>query len=166
MDPAGETQEDEMQLWELFARESIRETIAKYAYAGDRLLVEQMAQTFCEDGVLETGRDSGVWVGRDAILERLGGGRGTTSEQARAAARAVRTSRGPVIRRHVLTNIHFEELTPDQATVSSYFTVFTNDGLDHFGRYRDVLVPVGDSWLLKHRIVARDWQQNDRESAR
>ena len=59
--------------------------------------------------------------------------------------------------RHTLTNIRFTELTAERAQVSSYFTVFTEIGLDHYGRYRDVFVPVGDSWLIAHRFVATDW---------
>jgi hypothetical protein len=148
-----------MQLWELAAREAIRDTIARYAQAGDSLMIEEMAGTFCEDGVLETRRDHGTWVGRAAIAKRLGGGRGTTAEQARAAARSARASGENVIRRHVVSNIHFDEVTPHQARVSSYFTVLTSHGLDHFGRYRDLLVPVGDRWLFRYRVVTRDWER-------
>ena len=48
------------------------------------------------------------------------------------------------------------ELTPDEARVSCYFTVVTEIGLDHYGRYRDVFVPVGDDWLIRHRFVSTD----------
>ena len=41
--------------------------------------------------------------------------------------------------------------------MASYFTVFTNVGADHMGRYRDRLVPVGDEWLIAHRFVSTDW---------
>ncbi|MCV7080364.1 aminopeptidase P family N-terminal domain-containing protein [Mycolicibacterium insubricum] len=41
--------------------------------------------------------------------------------------------------------------------VSSYFTVFTEIGLDHYGRYRDVFVPVAGDWLIAHRLAATDW---------
>ena len=51
----------------------------------------------------------------------------------------------------------FTGLRPDQAQVSSYFTVVTHIGLDHFGRYRDTLVPDGDTWLIQHRKVSTDW---------
>ena len=150
-----------MELWELVARESIRDTIAQYAYAGDRLMVEEMGATFCADGVLETQRDRGTWVGRTAIIERLGGGRGVSATQVRAMARAEREPGELVVRRHVVTNIYFQEVTPDEARVLSYFTVLTEHGLDHFGRYRDLLVPVDGRWLFKHRSVARDWQRPD-----
>jgi hypothetical protein len=150
-----------VELWELVARESIRDTIAQYAYAGDRLMVEEMAAAFCEDGVLETQRDHGTWVGRAAIIERLGGGRGASSAQVRAQARAERAPGERAVRRHVITNIYFQELMPGEASVSSYFTVLAEYGLDHFGRYRDLLVPVNGRWLFKRRVVARDWQRPD-----
>ena len=50
------------------------------------------------------------------------------------------------------------EVTPDGARVDSYFTVITEIGLDHHGRYRDVLEPVGDEWLIRHRYVSTDWR--------
>jgi hypothetical protein len=30
--------------------------------------------------------------------------------------------------------------------------------LDHYGRYRDTFVPVGDEWLIRHRYVSTDWR--------
>jgi hypothetical protein len=59
--------------------------------------------------------------------------------------------------RHNLANVLFTDLTPDKAHVSSYFTVVTHIGLDHCGRYRDTLVPDGDTWLIKQRKVSTDW---------
>jgi hypothetical protein len=60
--------------------------------------------------------------------------------------------------RHSLTNVRFLELTSDRANVASYFTVFTEIGLDHYGRYRDSFVPVDDEWLIRHRFVSTDWR--------
>ena len=59
--------------------------------------------------------------------------------------------------RHNVTNIRFTEMTPQHARVACYFTVFTEVGLDHYGRYRDLFVPVGDEWLIRHRFVSTDW---------
>lgn len=59
--------------------------------------------------------------------------------------------------RHNVANELFTGLTPEQAHVSSYFTVLTHIGLDHFSRYRDTLVPDGGTWLIKHRKVTTDW---------
>ena len=68
--------------------------------------------------------------------------------------------------RHNVTNIRFTDVTPHEARVSCYFTVFTEIGLDHYGRYRDVFVPAGDDWLIRHRLVSTDWSAPDSTMAR
>jgi hypothetical protein len=44
----------------------------------------------------------------------------------------------------------------DRVEISSYFAVHTDIGLDHWGRYRDILIPVGDQWLFAHRRISVD----------
>ncbi|MBV8928466.1 MAG: nuclear transport factor 2 family protein [Mycobacteriaceae bacterium] len=142
-----------MELWELAARERIRDSLARYNWSGDALRLDELAQSFCEDGQLQL-RGGEPLRGRQAIVEFLGGvADGTTA---------------PVVKRivrHNLTNIRFTELTPRQARVASYFTVFTEIGLDHYGRYRDTFVPVGlgepCEWLIQHRFVSTDWRAPD-----
>jgi hypothetical protein len=138
-----------MELWELAARERIRDTLARYNWSGDALRLDDLAQTFCEDGALEL-RGNEPARGRAAIVELLGGAVATPN----AAARASGVKR---IVRHNLTNVAFTDVSPDEARVACYFTVFTEIGLDHYGRYRDVFVPVGDGWLIRHRFVSTDW---------
>jgi hypothetical protein len=62
----------------------------------------------------------------------------------------------PIVR-HNVANLLFNELAEDRALVSCYFTVVTHIGLDHVGRYRDTLVPEGDTWRITHRKVSTDW---------
>jgi uncharacterized protein (TIGR02246 family) len=132
-----------MDLWELAARERIRDTLARYSWSGDSLRLDEFAQAFCEDGELRLrGRDP--VRGRAAIVEFLSGVGATGS----AGTRVVR---------HNVTNIRFLEITPQQALVASYFTVFTEVGLDHHGRYRDTFVPADDRWLIRHRFISTDW---------
>lgn len=138
-----------MELWELSARERIRDSLARYNWSGDAMRLPELAETFCEDGKLEL-RGGEPVRGRDAIVEFLGGA--VASPNAAAQESGVRR-----IVRHNVTNIRFTEMTPNQARVSSYFTVFTEIGLDHCGRYRDLFVPVGDEWLIRHRFVSTDW---------
>ncbi len=133
-------------MWELVAREQIRDTLARYNWSGDSGRPDGLAETFCADGVLEI-RGSQPLRGRTEIASFLSGITGNVA--ARAGAR-------PVVR-HNLTNVLFTGLTRDEAQVSSYFTVVTQIGLDHFGRYRDILVPEGGTWLIKHRKVSTDW---------
>lgn len=150
-----------MELWELVARERIRDTMALYNWSGDALRLDEMATAFCPDGVLET-RGNEPLHGRDAIVRFLSGVGAGADEQARA--RHTPDAGAPAPRRivrHVLTNIRFVELTPEHARVAAYFTVFTEIGLDHYGRYRDLFVPVGDAWLIRHRFVSTDWRAPD-----
>lgn len=151
-----------MDLWELVARERIRDSIALYNWSGDAYRLDDLSRAFCEDGELEV-RGEEPRKGRRAIVEYLGGIRGTGSgEDARAAMKAAAEASGiKRIVRHNIANIRFLELTPAQAKVSCYFTVFTEIGLDHYGRYRDTFVPVGEEWLIRHRFVSTDWRAPD-----
>jgi hypothetical protein len=135
-------------LWEVIARERIRDTLARYNWSGDSLRLDDMAESFCEDGELQLRGEEPV-RGREAIVAFIGGvgGVGNHGE----------TSSRPRIVRHILTNTRFLELTPERARVASYFTVVTEIGLDHYGRYRDTFVAMGDEWLIRHRFISTDW---------
>jgi hypothetical protein len=142
-----------MELWELSAREHVRDTLARYNWSGDALRLTEVAQIFCEDGELEL-RGSQPVQGREAIIAFL--------RSAVAAPNAVAEASGVTrIVRHNVTNIRFAEVAPHEARVACYFTVFTEIGIDHFGRYRDIFVPVDDQWLIRHRFVSTDWSAPD-----
>jgi len=150
-----------MDMWELVARERIRDTLAQYTWEGDAFRLEQMVEAFCPDGTLEV-KGQPPYVGREAIVAFLSGGAGGTDEERRRALQQQAQAAGVKrIVRHSIANLRFVELSPDQATVATYFTVVTQIGLDHHGRYRDTLVPVGDRWLLQHRFVSTDWRAPD-----
>jgi SnoaL-like protein len=157
--PVALTFDAAMDVWELVARERIRDTLARYNWSGDAFRLDELACAFCEDGELEI-RGREPLRGRDAIVEFLGGGAAAGDDETRRAAlRAASTGSGiRRIVRHNLTNVRFLELSPEQARVASYFTVVTELGLDHYGRYRDTFVPVGDEWLIRHRYVSTDWR--------
>ena len=142
-------------MWELVAREQIRDTLARYNWAGDAGRLDELAETFCADGVLEI-RGLQPLHGRSEIVAFLGGVTGKV---------AVTADVKPIVR-HNVANVVFTELTRDQAHVSCYFTVVTHIGLDHIGRYRDTFVPDGDTWLIKHRKVSTDWASPDSAMAR
>jgi len=135
-----------MKMWELVAREHIRDTLARYNWSGDAGRLDELADTFCADGVLEI-RGFEPLNGRSAIVAFLGGITGKVADRADVK---------PIVR-HNVANLVFNELTEDQAQVSSYFTVVTHIGLDHIGRYRDTVVPDGDTWRIKYRKVSTDW---------
>ena len=133
-----------MTLDDLIARESIRDTIARYAHCGDSGRFEEMAQLFAEDGVLEIdGREPNR--GHEAILRFLG-------ETKQTLGTAVP---GAFIRHHV-SNVVIDLDNAGEARAASYFFVVTHRGPDHWGRYRDRFVRVGERWLFAHRRVRLD----------
>ena len=137
-----------MENWEIEARERCRDTLARYTHSGDRFLMDAFVATFVDDGVLEIRGEAPI-EGRAAILARFSAPRSGGDDREKTP--------GPTIVRHNVTNVLFEELSPTEAVVASYFTVFTDVGLDHMGRYRDRMIPVEDRWLLAHRFVSVDW---------
>jgi len=138
-----------MDLSELVTRERVRDTYARYTHAGDRFLLDDLAACFTPDGVLEIAGASTV-TGRSAIRELLGGG--GRPQETRVAPRSVR---------HFVSNLQFTSVGAAQVEASAYFQVLVesdaHSGLDHWGRYRDVLAPVGDEWLFAHRTVRVDF---------
>jgi hypothetical protein len=144
-----------MEIWELGARERIRDTLARYNWAGDAGRLDELAETFCADGVLEI-RGLQPLHGRSEIVAFLGDVTGNITVSADVK---------PIVR-HNVANVLFTNVTRDQAHVSCYFTVVTHVGLDHFGRYRDTFVPDGNTWLIKHRKVSTDWAAPDSAMAR
>ncbi len=133
-----------MDTWEIVARERIRDTVASYAVAGDGNRLEELAALFTESGVLEV-KGRGRAVGRREIIEMLS-----------VAGRRKRPTEAGFFIRHFVTDLRFVRVEPARAETTAYFVVFTRSGADHWGRYRDVLVPHGEQWLFAHRLVAVD----------
>jgi hypothetical protein len=135
--------EVEMELWELEARESIRATMAAYNAAGDRGRADGLAACFAEDGVLEG--PSGPVAGRAAIEADINGiiERGSTGAQRKFV-------------HHHVSSIDIYDVTPNAARVRCYYEVLTDQGLDHWGRYDDELVPVEGRWLFARRRARTD----------
>ena len=144
-----------MEIWELVVRERIRDTLARYNWSGDAGRLDELADTFCADGVLEI-RGLEPLRGRSEIVSFLGG-----------VTRNVAVGGGvkPIVR-HNVANVLFDEVTRDHVQVSSYFTVVTQIGLDHVGRYRDTFTPDGGIWRIRHRKVSTDWAAPDSVMAR
>jgi hypothetical protein len=133
-----------MELWELAAREEIRETLARYHHAGDSGRFADMAALFAADGVLEIKGEQTV-EGRDAIVEYLTG----------VNRDVVAMSDVPMLR-HYSTNVTITVVSPQEANAASAFLVLAESGLDHWGRYRDRLVPADGGWRFAHRLVRTD----------
>lgn len=133
-----------MELWELVAREEIRELVAQYAHFGDGGRFAEMVALFADDGVLRID-DRPPLEGRNAMLAFLGETK--RDQPASPAARYIR---------HHVTTLRIEVTSPDDATGAAYFFVVTDRGPDHWGRYRDRYVRVGGRWRFAERRVRVD----------
>ncbi|MBF6207380.1 nuclear transport factor 2 family protein [Streptomyces gardneri] len=130
---------------DLAARESVRGTITRYAIAGDRGRLDELAACFTPEGTLEV-HSAWTATGRDEIVTRL-----AANQRDRGTAEIP----GFFIR-HFVINIDFELVTDTEIRTAAYFQVLGPQGLDHWGRYRDVLVPHEGRWRFRHRLVRVD----------
>ncbi len=55
-----------------------------------------------------------------------------------------------------MSSIRFGSVAHDRVEVSSYFAVHTDVGLDHWGRYRDVLTTEDGTWRFASRKISVD----------
>ncbi len=129
---------------EAIAREEIRDVISRYNHAGDRGDLDGLLACFAADGVLDL-VDTGELVGRDAIRRHLEG------VVHRLAGRTTRA-----LLRHHVSSVRIELDGADAARAASYFLVFTEAGLDHWGRYGDVFARSGGAWRIARRKVRVD----------
>ncbi|MDV6264930.1 nuclear transport factor 2 family protein [Rhodococcoides yunnanense] len=131
----------------LVARELVRDRYARYNRAGDKGRLDDLAACFTEDGELEA-RNSFTAKGRQNIIDTL------TAVSAELLAQTTAHAAGdrPIVR-HFVASLRFDSITPDHIESSAYFAVFHADAADHWGTYRDVLVPAGDVWLFERRLV-------------
>jgi hypothetical protein len=150
-----------MQLWELVARESVRDLIARWNYNGDARHMDQMVLVLAPDVVFQAA-DSEVLHGRDAVLEFLTGVRDRKDDGASADPRPAPND-GPYLPaganpsiRHFTSNprITFESET--RAQVRTYYAVLSSFGLDHWGRYIDEFGVVDGRWLITKRTITTD----------
>jgi ketosteroid isomerase-like protein len=133
-----------MEPWEVAARESIRELVARYAHAADRGRFADLAALFAEDGVLALpdGHDA---RGHDAIVAMLGG-----------AGTDLRGKTGAALVRHHVSSLAIDVESETAARGWAYFLVVTERGPDHWGRYADRFAAADGKWLFAERRVRLD----------
>jgi len=139
---------------ELIDRECIRQTMARYTMAGDRLRVEEFIAVFTEDAVLESDgvpeQDRFCYRGRQEIREWL-------TRWTRSDGEPQPEPRATFIRHHLATSL-IEFTAPDAARARTYWVAYTDIGPDHCGHYLDTFLRTGDDWLIAHRRVRLDWR--------
>jgi hypothetical protein len=140
-----------MEVWEVVARESIRDLVARYNANGDAGRVPQVLELFAPDAVMELGDpgSSTLHSGLDEIALIFTG----TKERWTAEA----TDRGaPPYVRHCVSTHQIDLRDETHATGRCYFFVIMDHGLDHWGRYLDEYAVVDGHWRFTRRTVRVD----------
>jgi SnoaL-like domain len=114
--------------------------MTSYQYLADTGKVERLAQLFAPDGVLDIGTER--FTGPDEILGLFTRTSGQFADADFLPAR------------HHLSSIYVEPQPDGTAKTYACFQFIGTRGLDHWGTYRDVVVPTdGGGWRFKHRRV-------------
>jgi len=128
-----------MELWELVARESIRDVIARYNANGDSGRFDQVVELFAPDAVMEL--DNGkVYRGREEIRTIF-----------TDAASTLRDRPGPMLLRHMTSTLQIDVVSPTEAKSRCYYHVLMSHGLDHWGRYIDEFGVIDGQWRFTRR---------------
>ena len=139
----------------MLARESIRQTMAKYTLAGDRLHLDEFLAVFTTDAILESegvaAEDAFRYEGIEQISQWIN--RWTH----RAGDERAPTHQATFVRHHLSTSL-IDVTGPETAKASTYWTAYTDIGPDHCGYYIDHFRKTGGHWLLAHRRVRLDWR--------
>jgi hypothetical protein len=141
-----------MDLWEVAARESIRDLVTRYNSNGDTGRFAQVLELFTPDATMEIGTDGGgsrTYHGREEIETIFAG----TKERWSAEAEQ-RGSPGYV--RHCVFTHQIDFVDQRHARGRSYFQVLMDHGLDHWGRYLDEYEEREGRWFFTRRRVTTD----------
>lgn len=136
---------------DLLAREAIRDLVARYTAAGDRLRVDEFVACFTQDAVMESER-----VAPERLF-RYEGRAAIRAWQERWLAGDGGTHTATFVRHHLSTS-KIDITGPDTASGRTYWAAWTDIGPDHAGYYLDDFRRVAGEWLIAHRRVRLDWE--------
>ena len=155
-----------MELWELIARESIRDLVARYNANGDAGRFEQMLAVFAKDASMELVAADGTvrrYDGIEQVATIFTETKANWDAGAKASGTADRGSDGgggaPPPRHHIrhFTSTHQIDLVDEtHARGRCYFSVIMPHGLDHWGRYVDEYGVRDGRWVITLRRALSD----------
>ncbi|OBK66262.1 polyketide cyclase [Mycobacterium colombiense] len=122
---------------ELRIRVGVAHLMATYQFLADSGKIRQLAALFAADAVFETNNTR--YVGPDGILGFF------------AATKDSFLRADFLPARHYLSSIYVDARTDGSASTYACFQFVGSRGLDHWGTYRDEVVPVGDGWRFVRR---------------
>jgi hypothetical protein len=141
-----------MEFWELVARESIRDRIARWNANGDAGRFAEMVEVLAPEVEFEP-TPATVISGRAAVLEYL---RGLPSGATRDGSGRYVPEGGRPSLRHFTSTVQIDLLSEHSARVRSYYQVVSSSGLDHWGRYLDEFGVVDGEWLITRRAITTE----------
>ena len=147
-----------MELWELVARESIRDLVARYNANGDTGRADHVVALFASDAVMELktrdGSPSTLHTGPTEIRTIF-----TGAADRWGAAAAERGA--PAYVRHNTSTLQIDFVDQNHAKARCYFQVNMAHGLDHWGRYVDEFAIYNGRWMFSRRAVSIDGTTSD-----
>ena len=141
-----------MEVWELAAREGIRDLVARYNANADSGRFAQVLDLFAPDAAMElvdAGGDVQRYEGHDAIATVFSGTKGRWDAAASVPGR-------PHHVRHFVATHQIDVEDHTHASGRSYFAVLMAHGLDHWGRYLDRYEERDGRWLFTLRRALPD----------
>lgn len=132
-----------MELWELEAREHIRDLVVRYNANGDSGRFDEVMGLFAPDASMEV--DGNRHDGLEAIRSVFTTARDDLTEGA-----------VPSYLRHFTATLQIDLTSPTTARSRCYFEVLMAHGLDHWGRYLDEFGTVDGHWRFTRRQVLID----------
>ena len=144
-----------MEPWELVARESIRDLVARYNANGDSGRIAQVLELFTPDATMEITSEGGetrTYRGVDEIETIFTGAIETFRVQADKRAR-------PGYVRHCVATHQIDIGDRHHAKGRCYFFVIRANGLDHWGRYVDEYEERDGRWRFTYRKVVTEGRE-------
>ncbi len=141
-----------MELWELAARESIRDLVARYNANADAGRFDHVLALFADDAVMELVSAAGEvsrYEGVDRIATIFTGTKAAWDAEAAGAGR-------PHHVRHFVATHQIDVEDETRARGRSYFVVLMAHGVDHWGRYVDQYGVRQGRWVITGRRAISD----------
>jgi hypothetical protein len=140
-----------VELWELTARESIRDLVVRYNSNGDSGRFAEVYTLFAPDATMEIApgmTTSGIYRGLDEIATIFTGARDTLKGGAPQAK--------PTYMRHYTATHQVDLIDAQHAKGRCYYQVLMPHALDHWGRYIDEYEQRDGRWVFVYRKVTMD----------
>ena len=133
-----------MEIWEVIAREEIRDLVTRYNSNSDTGRFPQLMELFDDSSVM-TLDGVNVYNGRSEIINIFNNAKGRLN-----------SADVPKYIRHFVATHQIDLESETAARGRCYFAVITHIGLDHWGRYVDTYKKVDGKWLFDTRKVFVD----------